>query len=277
MYLNSLIYFQFNRVLAFATAPDSEQNNVELAILAGLLPVVLAFSFIIFVIYRSRRESDFRRRETELKLSKAEGELKALRAQINPHFIFNCLNSIHHFIQTQEPKQAGDYLIKFSQLIRYVLESSAKQWVSLQEELDANRIYLDLEKLRTQNGFDYEFSLADGLNAAEVFIPPMMIQPFLENSVWHGLRESGQIEVYFSQENETHLRLRIKDNGNGHSEKSDIDLSRIVKKSSMGLNLMEDRFRTLNELRGSQASFTFTENSEEGKEVMILIPFEKDE
>ena len=240
----------------------------------GLLPVVLAFSFIIFVIYRSRRESDFRRRETELKLAKAEGELKALRAQINPHFIFNCLNSIHHFIQSQEPKKAGDYLIKFSQLIRYVLESSAKPWVSLQEELDANRIYLDLEKLRTSNAFGYKFTLAEGLNAEEIYIPPMMIQPFLENSVWHGLSGSGQIDVLVSQENEGHLRCRIWDNGKGQSEKSDIDLSRMVKKSSMGLNLMEDRFRTLNELRGTKASFTFGQNQGEGKEVIILIPFE---
>ncbi len=241
------------------------------------MPVVLAFSFIIFVIYRSRRESDFRRRETELKLSKAEGELKALRAQINPHFIFNCLNSIHHFIQAQEPKQAGDYLIKFSQLIRYVLESSARQRVSLQEELDANQIYLDLEKFRTSNAFAFEFTLGKGLNAEKIYIPPMMIQPFLENCVWHGLGEHGIIEVLFSIENENHLRIQIRDNGNGQSEKSEIDLSRIVKKSSMGLNLMQDRFRTLNELRGSQASFTFSKNTPEGKEVSILIPFEKDE
>jgi LytS/YehU family sensor histidine kinase len=264
MYLNSVILFQVNQVLAFAADPEADQNDIELAILIGLLPVVLAFSFIIFVIYRSRRESDFRRRETELKLAKAEGELKALRAQINPHFIFNCLNSIHHFIQSQEPKKAGDYLIKFSQLIRYVLESSAKPWVSLQEELDANRIYLDLEK----------FTVAEGLNAEEIYIPPMMIQPFLENSVWHGLSGSGQIDVLVSQENEGHLRCRIWDNGKGQSEKSDIDLSRMVKKSSMGLNLMEDRFRTLNELRGTKASFTFGQNQGEGKEVIILIPFE---
>lgn len=276
MYLNSLICFQFNRVLAFATAPDSEQNNVELAIMAGLLPVVLAFSFIIFVIYRSRREADVRRKETQLRLSKAEGELKALRAQINPHFIFNCLNSIHHFIHAEEPKLAGDYLIKFSQLIRYVLESSAKPWVSLQEELDANRIYLDLEKLRTKNAFDYEFSLADGLNAAEVYIPPMLIQPFLENSVWHGLGQSGRIEVSISKENENNLICRIRDNGIGTNQKSEIDLSRLVKKSSMGLNLMEERFRTLNEMKGTKAGFSFEDNGADGKVVAVIIPFEQD-
>jgi LytS/YehU family sensor histidine kinase len=277
MFLKLLILFLINQILVFAADPDAGQNDIELAILVGLLPVVLAFSFIIFVIYRSRRESDFRRRETDLKLSKAEGELKALRAQINPHFIFNCLNSIHHFIQSQEPKQAGEYLIKFSQLIRYVLESSAKPWVSLQEELEANRIYLDLEKLRTSNAFMFKFTLAEGLNAEEIYIPPMMIQPFLENSVWHGRSETGLIEVLISLENDNHLRCRIWDNGNGHTEKSEIDLSRMVKKSSMGLNLMEDRFRTLNELRDTTASFTFDQNQGVGKEVIVIIPFDKDE
>lgn len=262
--------------LEVSSTSETTSDEVNDALFLGLLPVILAFGFIIFVIYRSRREADVRKRETELRLSKAEGELKALRAQINPHFIFNCLNSIHHFIQSQEPKQAGEYLIKFSQLIRYVLESSAKPWVSLQEEIDANQIYLDLEKLRTQNAFNFEFTLADGLNPEEVYVPPMMIQPFLENSVWHGVKESGQIEMFFSLENENLLQIRIKDNGNGPTEKSEIDLSRLVKKSSMGLNLMEERFRTLNDLRGTQAGFSFNDKVTEGKEVLIHIPFQID-
>ena len=265
----------FNVIFLFVPGETSD-NDVQIAILLGLLPVVLAFSFIIFVIYRSRREADFRRRETELKLSKAEGELKALRAQINPHFIFNCLNSIHHFIQAQEPKQAGDYLIKFSQLIRYVLESSAKQWVTLEEELEANRIYLDLEKLRTGNLFSYSFTLEEGLKSEEIYIPPMLIQPFLENSVWHGLGEKGRIELIIKEENPTHLQCLIRDNGTGASQKSEIDLSKMVKKSSMGLNLMEERFRTLNEMKGTQGGFSFSETNSAGKEVAVIIPFEKD-
>lgn len=194
----------------------TSQPDVELAILVGLLPVILSFSFIIFVIYRSRRESDFRRRETELKLSKAEGELKALRAQINPHFIFNCLNSIHHFIQSQEPKQAGEYLIKFSQLIRYVLESSAKNWVSLEEELEANKNYLDLEKLRRQEDFSFEFRVEEGISANNCFIPPMLIQPFLENAVWHGVNAKGTIGLQVSRNDENHLNILISENGAHH-------------------------------------------------------------
>lgn len=270
----NLDFLSFGSVIILAVPSDSSQYEIQLAILVGLLPIILAFSFIIFVIYRSRRESEFRRRETELKLSKAEGELKALRAQINPHFIFNCLNSIHHFIQAQEPKQAGEYLIKFSKLIRYVLESSANQWVSLEEELEANQIYLDLEKLRTSNSFSYEFSLEKGLNPEVIVIPPMLIQPFLENAVWHGLGKNGYIQITLSKANDNHLSCLIRDNGNGKAEKSEIDLSRIVKKSSMGLNLMEERFKTMNEMKGTQAGFTMRSNA--GKEVEVIIPFEQD-
>ncbi|MFN4000208.1 sensor histidine kinase [Algoriphagus sp.] len=254
-----------------ANAPD-----LNLAILVGLLPVILAFSFIIFVIYRSRRESDFRRRETELKLSKAEGELKALRAQINPHFIFNCLNSIHHFIQAQEPKQASEYLIKFSQLIRYVLESSAKNWVSLEEELEANKIYLDLENLRRQEDFSFIFQIEDGISPGNYFIPPMLIQPFLENAVWHGVNANGIIQLHISKNGSNHLHFLISDNGIEKSEKSEIDLSRMVKKSSMGLQLMEEKFKNLNELRGTQASFDINPQAGVGTQVRLIIPFEEE-
>jgi LytS/YehU family sensor histidine kinase len=256
--------------------PAKDTNEVGLALFLGLFPVVLAFSFILFVIYRSRRESDFRRKETELKLSKAEGELKALRAQINPHFIFNCLNSIHHFIQSQEPKQAGEYLIKFSQLIRYVLESSAKNWVSLEEELGANKNYLDLEKLRRLEGFSFEFRVEEGIDANNCFIPPMLIQPFLENAVWHGVHAEGKIELQISRNDATHLRVLITDDGAVKVEKSEVDLSRMVKKSSMGLQLMEEKIKNLNDLRGTQASFEINSHAGVGTQVILIIPFEEE-
>lgn len=276
MFSHALILFRFSGGLAFALASDSDEDNIQIAILVGLLPVILAFSFIIFVIYRSRRESDFRRRETELKLSKAEGELKALRAQINPHFIFNSLNSIHHFIQSQDPKQASEYLIKFSQLIRYVLESSAKNWVSLEEELEANKNYLDLEKLRRQEDFSFEFRMEEGISAQNCLIPPMLIQPFLENAVWHGVNAKGTVQLQISKYNSNHLKLWISDNGTEKAEKSEIDLSRMVKKSSMGLQLMEDKFKNLNELRGTQASFEINPKAGVGTQVRLIIPFEEE-
>ena len=260
--------------LASGTGSSADSPDVGLALILGLFPVVLAFAFIIFVIYRSRRESDVRKRETELKLSKAEGELKALRAQINPHFIFNCLNSIHHFIQSQEPKQASEYLIKFSKLIRYVLESSSKNWVSLEEELEANRLYLELEQLRVNQVFQFEFDVEEGILPSQTYIPPMLIQPFLENAVWHGLSKQGEIRLNFQKNGGAALSCQITDEGAGRIEKPDYDLSKFVKKSSLGINLMTDRFSNLRELRGLEADFEIQELEGGGRKVLLKIPFE---
>lgn len=260
--------------LATGSNSDSESSDMGLALILGLLPVVLAFAFIIFVIYRSRREADVKKQETELRLSKAEGELKALRAQINPHFIFNCLNSIHHFIQSQEPKQASEYLIKFSKLIRYVLESSTKNWVTLEEELEANRLYLELEQLRVNQAFRFDFEVEEGILPSQTFIPPMLIQPFLENAVWHGLSQEGEIRLNFHKNGGAALSCQITDEGTGRIEKPDYDLSKFVKKSSLGINLMTDRFSNLRELRGLEAEFEIQELAGGGRKVVLKIPFE---
>ncbi|MCH6232476.1 sensor histidine kinase [Cognataquiflexum rubidum] len=249
-------------------------TEVQITVLVGLLPVIIAFSFIIFVVYRSKRESEFKRKETELKLDKAEGELIALKAQINPHFIFNSLNSIHHFILNQETSQASNFLIKFSKLIRYVLESSSKKWVSLEEEIESNRTYLELEQLRRKNDFSFFINWKDSQKLDSIFIPPMLIQPFLENAIWHGINENGEIKLEIAKTNKSHLEIQISDNGDGTSSKSSSDLSKFVKKSSMGLHLMEGRFAQLNTLPGVEASFTINKNN--GTHVNLVIPFEEE-
>ena len=263
-------------ILIFIYSLNQIQSDFLLPVIIGLLPVILAFSFIIFVVYRSRREADFRKREAELKLKQSEGELKALRAQINPHFIFNCLNSIHHYIQQQDTKEAGIYLIKFSQMIRYVLESSAKNWVSLEDELETNKNYLQLEQLRSNHSFNFEFLWAEDIVPSDIFIPPMLLQPFLENAVWHGAKTNARIQLLISFENETYLNCKINNHGNGISEKMPHDLSNFIKKSSMGLKLMEERFQSLNEVRGFQSGFKISNLDAGGKTVGIRMPYEKE-
>jgi len=274
MQFSFLGLIQSTENLVTDTRLRSESPDVSLALIFGLLPVVLAFAFIIFVIYRSRREADIKKYETELRLSKAEGELRALRAQINPHFIFNCLNSINHFILSQEPKEASEYLIKFSKLIRYVLESSGKNWVTLEEELESNQLYLELEQLRVNQSFGFQFEVEDGISPSETFIPPMLIQPFLENAVWHGLSQNGEIRMNFRKNGGAILYCQITDRGSGRIEKPDYDLSNFVKKSSLGINLMTERFRTLRELRGLETDFEIFDLIEGGRKVVLKIPFE---
>ncbi len=238
---------------------------------------MVAFSFLIFVVYRSRRESEFERKEAELKLHQVESELKALKAQINPHFIFNCLNSIHHFIQEQNSDRAGVYLIKFSKLIRYVLESSSKKWVSLSEEMESNRTYLELEQLRRKNDFEFSIHWKESDEPESILVPPMLIQPFLENAIWHGIQEDGCIQMQIEKYNGNHLKIRINDNGHHESAKSEIDLSHFVKKSSMGLKLMDQRFKQLNAFPGVNSSFSIRKEQEAGTQVEIILPFEMDQ
>jgi sensor histidine kinase YesM len=265
-----------NTILGFVTLPDESSLQVERAVLLALVPVVVAFSFIVFVFYRAKRESFFKQKETEMKLTVAQVELKALRAQINPHFIFNCLNSIHHYIHQQDATLAGSYLVKFSQLIRHVLESSTQRIVPLMDEIEANRIYMQLEQLRMNNAFEFSIVWHEEINPEEVCIPPMLIQPFLENSIWHGVSNGGKIEVEFGKMDSDHILCTIKDNGKNQHEKSSIDLSTKVKKTSLGMSLMRERFDTLNQVSTGKAGFTFSEREDglPGKQVTIMIPFE---
>ena len=115
-------------------------------------------------------------------------ELKSLRAQMNPHFIFNSLNSVNSFISKNDDRSANKYLSQFSRLMRMVLENSKHDFVSLDSEIEILKLYLELEHLRFQDKFDYDFTIGGGVKKDEIEIPPMLIQPFIENSVWHGLR-----------------------------------------------------------------------------------------
>lgn len=252
-----------------------ENEMVQQLVLLALVPVVIAFSFIVFVFYRARREAHFQKKETEFKLSIAEGELKALRAQINPHFIFNCLNSIHHYMHSNDVARAGDYLIKFSKLIRYVLESSAMRFVPLADEIDANRIYIQLEQLRMNHTFTFDLHHHDNLNIDNLEIPPMLIQPFVENAIWHGVSSGGHLELHFAPFNEQHIQCIIKDRGKPAPEHVAYDLAGVVKKTSLGMSLMRERYDTLNNVHGTQASFTLADRTDgmEGKQVTLIIPF----
>jgi len=272
-------FFLFQDSSASINSLMEQQNDqVQRALVLVLIPVVVAFSFIVFVFYRSKRETFFKQHEANLKLSIAEGELKALRAQMSPHFIFNCLNSIHHYMHTN-PAQAGEYLVKFSQLIRHVLESSAIRMVPLMDEVEANKNYIRLEQLRMNHSFDFQIHFSEGLPVDTVHIPPMLIQPFIENSIWHGLSqagEGGRIDIFFSEMDDRHIQCVVEDNGKVTETKSELDLSRVIKKTSMGMALIQERINIINSLNGTKAKFEIQlrPDGKMGKRVILVIPYE---
>ncbi len=260
---------------------NREEDQVQRTLLFALIPVVVAFSFIVFIFYRAKRESFFKQKEAEFNFNKSELELKALRAQINPHFIFNCLNSIHHYMHGNDVPKAGEYLVKFSQLIRHVLETSSYRMIPLADDLQALKLYMQLEQLRMDHAFDFEITTEADIDIHAVQVPPLLIQPFVENSIWHGLNNrgrDGKISISIKRD-ENMLRCIIEDNGREGGLKESYDLSNTVKKTSMGMALIHERLQVVNQLYQVKAQYTLAEivndkQQKVGKRVTLLLPFE---
>ncbi len=260
---------------------NREEDQIQRTLLFALIPVVVAFSFIVFIFYRAKRESIFKQKEAEFNFNKSELELKALRAQINPHFIFNCLNSIHHYMHGNDVPKAGEYLVKFSQLIRHVLETSSYRMIPLEDDLEALKLYMQLEQLRMEHAFQFEITTELGLDTQAVQVPPLLIQPFVENSIWHGLNnrgKNGRINIVIKR-SENMLTCIIEDNGREGGLKESYDLSNTVKKTSMGMALIHERLQVVNQLYQVRAQYKLDEivndqHEKEGKRVTLLLPFE---
>jgi len=203
--------------------------------------IVILFLFgtlIFYFLVRERR----RKREQELLIQINELEHAALHAQMNPHFVFNALNSIQNFVLKNDAKQAATYLSRFASIIRQTLRSSVEGKHSLREEVDMLNTYLVLEKLRFKDGFSYDLTVDPLLPLDTIDLPPLLIQPFVENAIVHGLKErqgGGLISIDFSGSSEF-LNVRIEDNGKG------FDPTENVKNDSLGMDITRRRLAMMN-------------------------------
>lgn len=183
----------------------------------------------------------FRRKQKVLKVEKhaAQLEHKVLRAQMNPHFIFNALNSIQRIYVEGNIKKANDYMADFAQLMRKILESSGSNKISLAEEIETLRLYMDLEKLRCKDCFTYQIDIGESISLG-MKIAPLLLQPFVENSIWHGVlpleNKEGQINIKITDLDEDAIQVEIKDNGVGFDPKDLMD-----NKSSRGIAITKQR------------------------------------
>jgi len=176
--------------------------------------------------------------------------LQSLRREMNPHFIFNSLNSVNHFIATNNELEANQYLTKFSKLMRGVMENSAEDFIPFQQELDLLQNYLALEKTRFADKFDYEIEVDENLNMQNLQVPGMLIQPFLENAVWHGLRyrtDKGFLKLSFVK-SESHLKILIEDNGIGIAESKKQKTQHQKAREGRGMKNTLERIQLLNDL-----------------------------
>jgi hypothetical protein len=203
-----------------------------------------------------------------------ESEQKALRTQMNPHFIFNSLNSIQHFITDKDVKSANRYLSKFSKLMRMILDNSRKPVISLAEELESLRLYLDIESLRFENKFEYHIGLEGVVDPYTIDIPPMLLQPYIENAIWHGLsykKDLGYIDISFEIEG-NFLICSIEDNGIGRKRSQELKIEHPAHRNSAGMSITSERLQSIGELKGSQGDVEVTDLvNAEGEGVGTLV------
>lgn len=195
--------------------------------------------------------------QTEFDHKLADTEMTALRAQMNPHFIFNCLNSIKLYTLQNDTDKASDYLSKFARLIRLVLENSRADRVPLQYELDALRLYIELEAMRFKEKVQFAIIVSADIDQAFVAVPPLLIQPYVENAIWHGLMhkpDGGTVTITVSQPDEACLHVEITDNGIGRARAEALKSKSAGRKTSIGMQVTADRIRMINQLYNIQTS-----------------------
>jgi len=210
----------------------------------------------------------------------AELEMKALRAQMNPHFLFNSLNSVKAYIGQNDNRKAQVYLGKFSQLMRRVLQNSKSKTVRLNDELEALRLYLDLEAMRFNPSFEYQIRIGEQVNEDFIETPPLILQPYIENAIWHGLmhKDKGDRKLLIDiSRHGDYIKLLVEDNGIGRQRAAQMKTRSASKHQSMGMQITGDRLRYLKEMYGLDAKVTITDLQEEpgkdgGTRVEILLP-----
>ncbi len=200
---------------------------------------------------RLLEQQHIRQLETEFEQKLADMEMTALRAQMNPHFIFNCLNSIKLYTLQNDADKASDYLNKFARLIRLVLENSRSELVTLQNELEALRLYIELEAMRFKEKVKFEIIVADDIDQRYLRIPPLLLQPYVENAIWHGLMhkpDGGKIQIEVWQSQENLLTICIADDGIGRERSMELESKSAGKYKSFGMQVTADRIRMINQL-----------------------------
>ena len=233
---------------------ENKRQKSVVFILSILLLSLLAFGYFIYIRFKIKKQNEFLKlqlleaEKTILAEKKAsQSELKALKSQMNPHFFFNALNTIQSYIATNETEEATDYLNKFSKLTRMILEMTNKHWITIEDEIKMQTLYLNLQKIRLSN-FDYQINIKNN-NIHNAFVPTMLLQPYVENAVIHGLShklgmKNLWIELEITPQNQ--LEILIKDNGIGLQKANEINSKNTNKNTSFATKATLDQLEIIN-------------------------------
>lgn len=236
-------------------------RNMVIGSLTVVLLVLLVAGFFLIRSTNARRKAD--------KLL----ALQSLSGQMNPHFIFNALNSVNEYISQNDERAANRYLSSFSKLMRQVMDASRHTFIPLQEELEMLQVYLQLEQARFREQFEYSFEVSPELRNSEFELPPMIVQPYLENAVWHGLRyreTKGHLWVSFVLAGED-LQITIRDNGIGVKKSKEIKTRSQKKQNSLGMRNIGTRVALLNEIYQSGIRIDVSETEPQAENAGVTV------
>lgn len=242
-----------------------QKNHKRIMLFALLGFLAFAGGGIHFYLYRKR---------TVQKLKETALELKLLRTQIKPHFVFNALNSMNNFIQSNDNEKASNYLLKFSTLMRLLLDGSRQEEITLKEELRLLELYLDLEKCNLDEKLTYTIEVDEKIDAANTIIFPFLIQPFIENAIIHGITPkatSGHLHLKILRDQKL-LFIHIEDNGIGRKAALARPNSNILKHKSHGINISAERLQFLSQKHKVNCEVKFTD-LDEGLRVELSLPY----
>ncbi|MNX96977.1 Sensor histidine kinase YpdA [compost metagenome] len=247
-----------------------------------ILLAVVATGTIIWLIVRMIIGRIRRKEEAKTSLNKllAEYQMNALQAQMNPHFIFNAINTIQGYILRKNEDDAYDYLSKFSKLIRMVLTNSQGSTIVLREELDTLKLYIELEQLRFDNCFDFELTISPEVEPNETYIPGMLLQPYIENAIWHGMvnlekTKRGKLNLDISSKGNS-LIITITDNGIGRELAK--SFRKDINHKSMAMELTEKRMKAINQLKDFESAqvsindLLDNQGNSSGTQVHLILP-----
>ncbi len=261
---------------------DSEHSEKKFFTSRHLQILTTISSLCANKIVKAKADDEIRMREKqilEIDRNLAEAKLTAFRAQMNPHFIFNCMSAIQECILNNKPDEANDYLSKFSRLMRMVLENSDRNNVAFEKEIEMLQLYLQLESARLKGSFTYQLSIDEKIEQQEMMIPAMVIQPFVENAIWHGLlnkKGSRKLTVGFKP-SEDALICEIEDNGIGRTSAAEISRRR-KNHVSRGLKMIEEKLELMkSQLQGVETGMKIidlydNQQNPAGTKVVIRLP-----
>jgi tetratricopeptide (TPR) repeat protein len=252
-------------------AAEIERQRLERNGIMGGSAILLLGAVVVFALYKKHRDGRQQRKEAEFKAEVAETEMKALRAQLNPHFIFNSLNSVSDFMAKHDVATADYYLTRFAHLMRLILVNSELKEVTLADDLKALELYLELESLRSNRKFTYEIRVDGNIDKENTLIPPLLLQPFVENSIWHGIAHkqgSGRIRVLIARENGM-IRCSVEDDGVGRERAAAASTG--DRRRSFGVAITRSRIDILNRITDAKATMELVDLAE-GTRVELKLP-----